>query len=438
MSIIEEVSNFRLAIPLKNRSAKSIAKVLEDRLISVFAPKCIVADKGTNLVLSKEVMKVLDQYGVAFHVGSAYASRSHGKIGQKDTNLLKNSNILTIRDIFNEIKRKLSCIRMNLSHNSDLERSNAVTSTLIRIMADKLNKPWPEVVPFVICLLNNQTTEHLQGYSAQFVLMGLHPALNQRFQRANRGIEDLSDISSKWTEHSAYFQAQYEKVNEKFNKIYENKGGVEHDFQEGDLVYMRDFRNFKPRTSPTWFRIPMRITRVLDAVIITEDLDGSGIVRLIHGKNAKKASPFSVEQYELLPEHVRIQLGHAFTSEELKSIMRKEGLKKMPKLFSLKASERIPWTSKLTIDPNIDLPHADESKRKSSVTVEDPLETIRNTGVGPSLFLGDDPDLDLLDQAMLDMQAEAQQDLVDGELEVNVDEIPLSEIDEKHVTFDLD
>ena len=89
MSIIEEVSNFRLAIPLKNRSAKSIAKVLEDRLISVFAPKCIVADKGTNLVLSKEVMKVLDQYGVAFHVGSAYASRSHGKIGQEDTNSFK-------------------------------------------------------------------------------------------------------------------------------------------------------------------------------------------------------------------------------------------------------------------------------------------------------------------------------------------------------------
>ena len=79
LSCIEEVSNFRIAIPLKNQTAKHIAELLEERVISIFAPKCIVADKGTNLVLSREVMRVLDRYGVAFHVGSAYASRSHGK-----------------------------------------------------------------------------------------------------------------------------------------------------------------------------------------------------------------------------------------------------------------------------------------------------------------------------------------------------------------------
>ena len=43
-----------------------------------------------------------------------------------------------------------------------------------------------------------------------------------------------------------------------------------------------------------------------------------------------------------------------------------------------------------------------------------------------------------MDQAMLDMQAEAQRDLVDGELEVDIDDIPPPEIEEKHVTFDLD
>ena len=79
LSCIEEVSNFRIAIPLKNQTAKHIAELLEERVISIFAPKCIIADKGTNLVLSREVMRVLDRYGVAFHVGSAYASRSHGK-----------------------------------------------------------------------------------------------------------------------------------------------------------------------------------------------------------------------------------------------------------------------------------------------------------------------------------------------------------------------
>ena len=80
LSLIEEFSNFRIAIPLANRSAAHIARVLEERLLSVFAPKCIVSDKGTNLVLSKEVLAVLDKYGVAFHVGAAYASRSRGKI----------------------------------------------------------------------------------------------------------------------------------------------------------------------------------------------------------------------------------------------------------------------------------------------------------------------------------------------------------------------
>ena len=66
--------------------------------------------------------------------------------------------------------------------------------------------------------------------------MGLHPALNQRFQKANRGLEDLSDISGKWHKHAKIFQEQYEKINEKFNKIYAARGDIEHDFKEGEFV----------------------------------------------------------------------------------------------------------------------------------------------------------------------------------------------------------
>lgn len=407
LSIIEEVSNFRLAIPLRNRSAKAIAKILEERLISVLGPKCLVSDKATNLVLSKEVTRVLEKYGVAFHTGSAYASRSRGKI----------------------------------------EASNKTISTLIRIMADKLNCPWPEVVPFVTCLLNNQTTPHLGGFSPQFILMGLHPALNQRFQKANRGLEDLSDISGKWHKHAKFFQEQYEKINEKFNKIYAARGGVEHDFKEGEFVYMKDFRltsESKKRLRPTYFRSPLVIRRSLDATIVTEDLDGSGIIRLIHCKNAKRATPFSVQQYQLLPPQIRIQLGHAFTPDELKDILQREGLTKMPRLFSLKPNEKFPWTSKKNIDPNIDLPPTDDSARKAAVTLDDPLGDFPFDGLGSSVFLDEDPDISDLSKAMLEMQSNEQMSIADGPPEVDIsvpDEIidlPPPETVEKHVTFDFD
>ena len=320
--------------------------------------------------------------------------------------------------------------------STKVECSNRVMSTLIRIMADKMRKPWPQVVPFVTCLLNNQTTSHLKGFSAQFILMGLQPALNQRFQKANRGIEDLIDIDEKWKEHNAFFQAQYEEVNERFNKIYATRGGIEHDFKEGDFVYMRDFRQIgRKKNDPTYFRCPLLVKRALDSVIITEDLDGSGIIRLIHGKNAKKASPFSLEQYQLLPEVIRVQLGHAFTPEEIEDIMKKEGLTKMPRLFKMKPAERFPWTSKRNIDPSIDLPSIHAETQRSSVTLEDPMANLPQDGFGPSVFLNQEPELAALDEDMLNMQADEQMQIVDGPNEVDIN--APSEIYEKHVTFDL-
>ena len=307
-----------------------------------------------------------------------------------------------------------------------------------------MNKPWPEVVPFVTCLLNNQTTAHLNGYSPQFILMGLNPVLNQRFQRANRPIENLMDIENKWKKHNDFFQEQYKEISERLNKMYQARGGIEHDFKEGDLVYMRDVRPDRPKEAPFFFRCPLLVRRSLDAVIITEDLDGSGIIRLIHGKNAKKASPFSVEQYQLIPEQVRIQLGFSFTPEELKDILKREGLTKMPRLFSMKLRERFPWTTKRVIDPDIDLPRRDEASRRAETTLEDPQVSF--DPLSQAMFADEDPNMRDLSEAVLDFQASAQQATVDEPSEVPIEpvesvtaetELPDIVPEERHVTFQV-
>ena len=336
LTCIEEFTGFKVAIGLSSRKADNIAKKLEERLLSVFGPSVIASDRGTNLLLAKEVVKKLKKYGVDTHIGVPYSPKSHGKV----------------------------------------ENANKSIEILLSIITDRTNETWSSNLNYVTALLNHRPQPHMNNLSSYYMMFGTHPPIPTKPHALQGKFPNPEDMEEIWKEHHAMLQELRRQDDKKKNKMYKRRGGQNHSrYQVGDLVYMMDVRiRQKPKLLARFFRLPLRIIQVRAPVVITQDLNLTGIIRCIHFDRIRPCLQYEAEAFQQLPPQIRVQLGTSFTAADLRALLQKENLTKMPNIYRLKPNEEIPVTTKQRIDPRIDLAPENPVVRKEKVTLDAPFD----------------------------------------------------------------
>ena len=336
LTCIEEFTGFKIAIGLRSRKADYIAKRLEERLLSTFSPRVVASDRGTNLLLSKALGKKLKKYGVDAHVGVAYSPKSHGKV----------------------------------------ENANKSIEILLSIITDQTGEPWANNLDYTVALLNHRPQPHMNNLSSYFMMFGTHPPVPTKPHALQATFPDPQNMEEVWKLHHQMLRELRRKDDKIKNKMYKKRGGKKHSsFQVNDLVYMMDVRiRQKPKLLARFFRLPLKIIQVRPPVVITQDLNLSGIIRCIHFDRIRKCLQYEVDAFQQLPPQIQVQLGTSFTSFDIQELLRKENLTQMPKLYRLRPNEKLPIETKHVIDPRIDLPPEDPEIQKEKVTLDAPYD----------------------------------------------------------------
>ena len=389
LTCIEEFTGFKVAIPLRSRKAENIAKLLEERILSVFSPSVIASDRGTNLLLSTAVNRKLKRYGVDSHVGVPYSPKSHGKV----------------------------------------ENANKQIEILVAILVDRSGEPWTKCLPYAVALLNHKPQPHMNNLSSYYMMFGTHPPVPVKPHALQGTFPDPQNMEEVWKEHHQLLQELRMQDDIAKNKIYKQRGGEKHDkFESGNLVYMMDVRlKGQNKLRPKFFRLPLKIIQTRPPVAITEDLNLTGIIRIIHYDKLRLCAQYETEAFLQLPPQVRVQLGTSFSSEEIQRLMKKENLSKLPDIYKLKPQEQLPIQTKRRVDPRIDLPQVDQKEQKEEVTLEAPYNF-------------EDTDwFNIFDEPSAEMQA-LKEDNFNQQVEQQMqalNEVPIPSVDEvpKRVTF---
>ena len=388
ITCIEEFTGFKIAIALRSRKADYIAKRLEERLLSVFSPSVIASDRGTNLLLSKAVSKKLKKYGVDSHVGVAYSPKSHGKV----------------------------------------ENANKSVEILLSIITDQTTDSWVNNLDYAVALLNHRPQPHMNNLSSHFMMFGTNPPVPTKPHALQTTYPNPQDMEQIWKMHHEMMQELRKKDDKIKNKIYRKRGGESHfKFKVNDLVYMQDVRiREKPKLLSKFFRLPLRVIQVRPPVVITEDLNLSGIIRCIHYDRIRPCLQYEVSAFNELPPQIRVQLGTSFSSEDVFELLQKENLSKMPKLYRLRPNEELPVGTKQNIDPKIDLPKINSENAKEAVTLDAPYDFEDTDWI--NIFDQPTPEMSQIEETNLAIDVDDQMNLV------NQSEI--STLDEpKGVTF---
>lgn len=250
LSCVDVFSKFTWLFPLRNGTARSIIKILEENIFLVHGvPRTIICDNGRQFV-SKEFKDLLNSYNIPppFY-NSSYTPQ-----------------------------------------NNVVERYNQTLGTALSILVESDHRNWAKFLPQVQSAMNN-TVNCATGYTPYFLMHGREQILDGDLHR--NPITDEETNSQVGAQPKAYAQkleglsSIYEQVSNALLKAYQK--GADHynlrrkhiTYQVGDLVWRRNFvqsnalNYFAQKLAPRFVQNVV-VKKKSDLIYTLADLNGKG------------------------------------------------------------------------------------------------------------------------------------------------------------------
>ncbi len=279
--LVELGTNFKIVEGLRQPTSKNVARVLEDRIFSVFIPPSVItSDQGANLLKSNEVMKKLHQYKIHGHTSVAYSPTSHGSV----------------------------------------ERANRSLGEVLRNLLRQLDLPFSEILRYAQHILNVTPAVSMGGFSPSYVMFGVEfTHLNQHNRKENEYIR-WSSSEENWEKQQVKIANAVIPYRNKQLRDKLNKGGKEIDLPEGTAVYLKDFRQHaKPKMKGRFLPSPLLVIHELDNTVVVRDWAGN--TKTVRKSHCKRFEPRDKELFDSLPITVKVHLGEAFSLDDLRLYM---------------------------------------------------------------------------------------------------------------------
>ena len=273
LSIIDSYSGFRIAIPCSSEiKAKEAIRLFHSHVVQIFSiPDLIASDAGPNLVKSKDFQKYAEYYGISTHVYTPHSAKSHGYI----------------------------------------EVSNRVITETLKILSDQYNRPWPEILPFLITKLNSRPRPHFQGLSPNQIIFGKNDILPSN-DKIKEDFEKLHKETDKLIE----------KAMDEMKKQNETQSGVQTYLEPGTLVFVKNYAIVpKMKWKHKFISAPNMVMRDYGKSLLVKDFNQ--VIKLVHKDSIKHCNPRSAELYRYLPPIVKAKLGFPYTIYEIQEAIQK-------------------------------------------------------------------------------------------------------------------
>lgn len=262
-------SKYTQAIPTKDQSASTVAKVLVDCWFYRFGvPKRIHSDQGRNFE-SALIAQLCQLYGIEKSRTTAYHPQGNGQC----------------------------------------ERFNRTLHDLLRSLTIEKKRVWPKYISQLVWAYNT-STHRSTGYSPYSLMFGVTPQLPVDFLL---GANDTDETSS-WDEWVLQHQERLQVTRELARKNMEeaadyrqrshNQQVCDKGFTEGQLVYLKDHccqgrRKIQDVWSPVLYKVVRAPTAPGGPYTVTL-ADGTGNVRQVHRTEIKAS------QLETIPNVVKV------------------------------------------------------------------------------------------------------------------------------------
>ena len=279
LSAIDVYTKFLILIPLKEDKSGPIAKLLEERLISVFGPpKYIFSDGATNMNKSNKIQELAETYGISLKIRCPYSSRSLG-----------------------------ACERV---HRSVLN--------CLRSLVDTFNINWYKAIP--MCnIIYNSVPHSTTRFSPLELTFGKKSHLWQEKQQPHTNPIRSEEQYTSDIEHLAFIREQAENLQEQHRLDQRQKfGGKDYLFTPGMFCLAKDKSPVLPNQKIKFrskYTGPFIIHDVLDSALFVESCL-TGRLLYLHKDHARIIPEKDAEQYESLPALAKIKIGKGHTYEE--------------------------------------------------------------------------------------------------------------------------
>lgn len=210
LTCVDVFSKFTWLFPLRNGSAKSIIKNLEENIFLVHGvPRTVVCDNGRQFI-SREFKALLQSYNIPPPFYNSFYT----------------------------------------PQNNVVERYNQTLGTALSILVDSDHRNWSKFLPQIQSAMNN-SVNCATGFTPYFLMHGREQILDGDLHRNPIANED--NISNHYDQPKVYAQrleelsSIYEKVSDALLKAYQ-KGATHYNlrrkhvtYQVGDIVWRRNF-----------------------------------------------------------------------------------------------------------------------------------------------------------------------------------------------------
>ena len=357
LTIVDLYSQFTILRPLRYETAGEIKTILMQTVFSCFPiPDLLISDNATNLLRSSKIRQLAYYYNVGLHLTSPYSSQSNGSV----------------------------------------EIVNRKAKTLLAILVEQLDYPWPELTNFVMVCLNSKPLTSRANLTPYFIMYGReNNTFKPNFSLKEKELIGLPELIDQWSDEKGKIEkiiAKWHKRRDDVNK--KKPSNPPNIYAKGEFVFVQDKRpKTKKKLEPRIYRTPMMILADYGATVLLKN--SAGQIIKFHKNFIFRMKSFDKEAYDTLPTLVKLRIGFSYTAEELKNYFFEEN--EIPPIFTKFGDG--PVDPDLNFDPeSLDISDADKTfdisagdipklthplfddPNDSDAPPFDPNETIENLG----------------------------------------------------------
>ena len=252
LAFVDTVSKYVVAVPIRNKTAKTVAKVFVEKVVAVYGPPQELYCDGAAEFSSSIVSELVEMFGVSRHITTPYHPQANGQI----------------------------------------ERVFATIRPMLATLVEAAPKRWDETLPFAIYAYN--TSYHRSIRNTPFFLMyGRDPSLGSYGLEGVIGAPTHLENAKRLEILAVARRIALKHINEEAQKrkVSYDKGAKPQEFVVGDIVMLKSIRppNIPAGKLYPWYVGPYRVVRVVGDAVLGVVPVGHPVktVRHIHSNRAR-------------------------------------------------------------------------------------------------------------------------------------------------------
>jgi hypothetical protein len=278
LSIVCEFSNFRIAVPITSTiTATGIIDLIRSHVLAIFGIMThLRSDRGSNLLISKQMTQFCDFYGIKRHLSVPNHPQGHGRV----------------------------------------EVSNRYIQSLVLKLSDQYDISWLDVLALAVHELNCKPRGIMRGLSPHIIMFGNQPAQVKRHPKIDEAALNPDELVRIHTDITKAAKLMIKEVEEIMMKNNQEKGGRRTFYSPGVAVYLKNFRILpKRKTQSKFHSAPHIVLHDYGPTVLCKSILGT--VSLQAKENVRLAPAREAELFGRLPLEIQMVVGPPFSHEEI-------------------------------------------------------------------------------------------------------------------------